>query len=175
MDAFTKSEWWDRTLYKFRRHYYHAVRNQKAAGQNPDLRRAYDEALWRTRNEIIPLMHDDKHFEDDFERNEIWTECLLALMTFGRMLMDLKAEPENIGPDNPPLVDELKHGQAGPITVKGVEPIRPYSPLVSDNDNHRSSSYLDDQPGIRPLGENPGSQAETSPRTGKPPPANPKV
>lgn len=70
----------ERALLKFQRYYMHGIRNGE------DFEKASTEALWKAREEILAEIHDDKSFENDAEREELWSQCMEMILIFKMVL-----------------------------------------------------------------------------------------
>lgn len=81
-----------RALDRFRRYYYHALRNGKPTGT------AADEAMTRMKAEVLAWLEEDKTL-DEWTKRELWGDVFAHVLDWQMLLTDVTptASPELLG------------------------------------------------------------------------------
>jgi len=91
----------ERALLKFRRYYFHSIRDQASAGKEVDTEKAATDAMWKAREEILAMLRIDPDIETDIDREEVWADALVDIMFFRQLLVNLPIDAAKLYPKMP--------------------------------------------------------------------------
>ena len=103
----------ERALFKFRRFYMHGVRNDK------DYETSVNEAMFRTRDEVLTEIKCDPEIKTNAEREDIWSDILEDLMIFRNMLKDIPIDKERLEEMRDKRLQEEKEIEERVIGISG--------------------------------------------------------